>query len=183
MHRLLYAEYLPWVIKRWEHVENPRKPGSYIWSYIGWPPNRGECRDIPSNALFHRSVLNRLKLPSDPDPEKYRTKCYVPNNSLLVQESSAQLTERARKATTAAHAADTSHVVKRNLSQLANRSSPKDCDGESETQALVKVESKPDFGFVLANDLTTGSVPVEGQKVVVGAKESDGIYRVVLNSP
>ena len=179
MHRLLYAEYLPWVIKRWEYVENPRNPGSYIWSYIGWPPNRGERRDIPSNALFHRSVINRMELPPDPNPENYRTKCYVPNNILWVQPSSAQLTKRAKKGTTTPHAARTPHGVKRNLSELANRSSPKDYDGESETQALVKSDIK----FVLANDLTTGSVAVEDQDVVVGAKESDGIYRVVLDSP
>ena len=178
MHRLLDPEYLPWVIKRWEHVDNPRDPGSYIWSYIGWPPNRGERRDIPSNALFHRSVIDRMDLPPNPDPKKYRTEYYVPDNFLWVQYSSAQLTKRARKATTAPHAAGTPRPVKRNLSELADRSSPKDCDGESETQALVK----PEIKFVLANDLTTGSVAVEDQDVVVGAKESDGIYRVVLDS-
>ena len=170
MHRLLYAEYLPWVIKRWEHVESPRDSGSYIWSYIGWPPNRGERRDIPSNALFHRSVINRMDLPPDPDPKKYRTNYYMPNNFLWVQDT---------------HAAGTPDVVKRNLSELANRSSPKDCDGESETQALVKAVKpvKPDaIKFVLANDLTKGSVAVEGQSVVVGAKEWDGIYRVALDS-
>ena len=106
------------------------------------------------------------------------TNCYVPNNFLWVQHSSAQLTKRARKVTTAPQAAGTPSVVKRNLSELANRSSPKDCDRESETQALVK----SDINFVLANDLTTGSVAVEGQSVDVGAKESDGIYRVVLDS-
>ena len=178
MHRLLYAEYLPWVIKRWEHVENPRDSESYIWSYIGWPPNRGERRDIPSNALFHRSVIDRMDLLPDPNPKKYRTKCYMPNNFLWVQDSSAQLIKGASKATTAPHAAGTPHVVKRNLSELANRSSPKDCDRESETQALVK----PDIRFVLANDLTKGSVAVEGESVVVGAEEWDGIYRVVLDS-
>ena len=178
MHRLLNAEFLPWVIKRWEHVENPQVPGSYIWSYIGWPPNRGERRDIPYNALFHRSVIDRMDLSPDPDPQKYRTKRYMPNNFLLVQDSSAQLTNEASKATTAPHAAGTPHVVKRNLSQLANRSSLKDYDRESETQRLVK----PDIRFVLDNDLTKGSVAVEGESVVVGAKKSDGIYRVVLDS-
>ena len=178
MHRLLYAEFLPWVIKRWEHVENPRGSGSYIWSYIGWLPNRGERRDIPSNALFHRSVIDRIDLPPDPDPEKYRTKGYVPSNFLWVQDSSVQPKKGVSKATAAPHAADTPHVVKRNLSELAKRSSPKDCDRESETQALVK----PDIRFVLDNDLTKGSVAVEGESVVVGAKKSDGIYRVVLDS-
>ena len=151
MHRLLYAEYLPWVIKRWEHVKNPLDAGSYIWSYIGWPPNQGQRRDIPSNALFHRSVINRMDL---------RTICYVPNNFLWVQKSG------------------TPDVVEKNLSELTHRCSPKYCDRESETQPLVK----PDIEFVLANDLTTGSVSVEGQNVEIGVGESEGIYRVVLDS-
>ena len=178
MHRLPYAEFLPCVIKRWEHVENPQEPGSYIWSYIGWPPNRGEPRDIPSNALFHRSVIDRMNLSPDPDPEKHRTKCYMPNNFLWVEDSSAQLTKGAGKATTAQDAAGTPHVVKMNLSELADRSSPKNCDHENETQGLVKRDIK----FVIANDLTNGSVAVEGHSVVVGAKQEDGIYRVVLDS-
>ena len=164
MHRLLYAEYLPWVIKRWEHVKDPRKSGSYIWSYTGWPPNRGERRDIPSNALFHRSVIDRMDLSPDSDPKKYRTEYYMPNNSLLVQDGSAQVDERT-------------------LSELSKWSSLKDCDHESETHGLVKREKKRDINFVLANDLTNGSVAVEGQSVVVGAKDWDGIYRVVLDSP
>lgn len=160
IHRLLYAEYLPWVIKRYEYVKGPPDSGSYIWDYIGWPPNRGERRDIPSNALFHRSVIDRMDPPPDPDPEKYRTKHYVPDNSLWV--------------------AGTPPKDERKLSELANRSAPKDCDRGSETQALVK--PKPDLQFVLANDLTTGSVAIEGKSVVVGAQEQDGIYRVVPDS-
>ena len=111
-----------------------------------------------------------MELSPSRDPAKYRTKRYMPNNSLVVQGSSDQLTKR------------------RNLSELANRSSPKDCDGESETVPLVKPTSvgstdkpKP-IKFVLANDLTKGSVAVEGENVAVGAKDSDGIYRVVLHS-
>ena len=119
-----------------------------------------------------------MALQPDPDPEKYRTNCYVPTNFLWVQDSSVQLKNGASKATTAPHAADTPHVVKRNLSELANRSSPKDCDCENETQPLVK----SDIRFVLDNGLTKGSVTVEGESVVVGAKKSDGIYRVVLDS-
>ena len=185
IHRLLYAEYLPWVIKRYEYVgrrpdsefyiwdyigwlvERPPDSGSYIWDYIGWPPNRGERRDIPSNALFHRSVIDRMKLPPDPDPKKFRTKHYVPDNFLWVQDSST-----------------TPHHVKRNLSELAHRSSTKDCDRGSETQALVKPKPDlPDLKFVLADDLTKGSVAIEGESVDVGAKERDGIYRVVLDFP
>lgn len=95
-----------------------------------------------------------MDLPPDPDPGKYRTKHYVPNNSLWVQDSD----------------------VERNLSELANWSSPNDCDRGSETQALV--EPKPDIKFVLADDLTKGSVAIEGESVDVGAKKWDGIYRV-----
>lgn len=162
MHRLLYAEYLPWVIKRYEHVVSPTDSKSYIWSYIGWPPNRGERRDIPSNALFHRSVIDRMDLPPDPDPAKYRTKHYVPDNSLWVQDSSTD---------------GTPLHVERNLSELAHWSSPNSCDRGSETQVLVK--PKPDLKFILADDLTKGSVAIEGESVVVGAEKWDGIYRVV----
>ena len=112
-----------------------------------------------------------MELSPSRDPAKYRTKRYMPNNSLVVQGSSDQLTKR------------------RNLSELANRSSPKDCDGESETVPLVKPKSvgsadksESHIKFVLANDLTKGSVAVEDENVDVGAKESDGIYRVVLHS-
>ena len=124
-----------------------------------------------------------MKLAPDPDPAKYRTKRYMPNNFLWVQRSSSPLTNRTSKTTTDPQAAGTSHVVKRklskrNLSELAIRSSPKDCDGDSETQKLVQSNIK----FVLANDLTKGSVAVKGKNVDVGAKKSDRIYRVVLGS-
>lgn len=152
-------------------LKNPRAPKTYVWSNIGWPPNRGERRNIPSTALFHRSVIDRMDLPPDPDPGKYRTKHYVPDNFLWVQDSSTQLTKGA---------AHTPLDVKRNLSELANRSSPKDCDRGSETQALVK--PTPDIKFVLAADLTKRSVAIEGKSVAVGAEAWDRIYRVVLDS-
>ena len=100
-----------------------------------------------------------MDLTPDPDPKKYRTKYYVPNNSLWVQDSSN----------------GTPLLDERNLSELANRSSLKDCDRGSETQALVKPKPKPDLKFVLADDLTKGSVASE--------EEWDGIYRVVPDSP
>ena len=163
MHRLLYAEYLPWVIKRWEYVESPRGSKSYIWSYIGWPLNRGGCRDIPCNALFHHSVLGRMDLPPDLDPKNYRTKYYLPNNSWVQDRSEP-----------------------RNLSELAKRSSPKNCDGESERQALLKKgeqDAKPaTINFVLADDLTNTPVAIKGQSDAVEAKDWDSIYRVALKS-
>ena len=178
MHRLLDAEYLPWVIKRWEHVETPRKSGSYIWSYIGWPANRGERRDIPANALFHRSVIDRMKLAPDNNSKPPRAKYYMPDNSLLaLQDNSTQLTNGTSKASTAPHATSTPQVTKSNLSVLAKRYSPKDSDPDSETQPLVKGD--PDIRFVIDKDLTNGSVAVEGDSVVVGAQKSDRIYRVV----
>ena len=150
-------------MKGYEHVESPADSKSYIWSYIGWPPNRGERRDIPSNALFHRSVIDRMDLPPDPDPGKYRTKHYVPDNSLWVQGRSTD---------------DTPLHVKTKLSKLASWSSPNSCNRGSETQVLVK--PKPDLKFVLADDLTKGSVAIEGESVDVGAKQWDGIYRVEM---
>ena len=100
-----------------------------------------------------------MGLPPDPDPEKYRTKWYTPNNSLLVQDS---------------RAAGIPQVVERTLSELADRSSTKDCDRESETQALVKRKTNPNPKLLLA---------FEGKSVVVGDEDWDGVYHVMLDSP
>ena len=178
IHRLLCAEYLPWVIKRWEYIECPKKPGTYNWNYIGWPPNKGERRDIPATALFHRSVIDRMDLSPDPNPEKYRTELYRPNNSLWVHDSSAQLTKGVSKATSAPSEADNPNVVESNLRKLADQKSPKDQDYNCETEGLLK----PDIKFVFDKDLTKGSVAVEGENIVVGPTEWDGIYSVATDS-
>ena len=97
-----------------------------------------------------------MKLEPASDSKKSHTKCYVPNNSLWVRDSTPQEDPP-------------------NLSEIAKRYSPKDSDPDSETQALVK----PGIRFVIDNDLTNGSVAVEGESVVVGADKSDRIYRVI----
>lgn len=167
------AEYIPWVIKRWELVENPLDSGSFIWSYITFPLNKGGRRDIPSTALFHHSVIQRLHLPSNPNPGQY-----IPSNSLWVQDPNNQLENAAGKATTTPITAGSGQGKERNLRELAKRSSSQDySDGESEVQALLKTEPVPDIKFVLASDLTNGSVAVKGKHV----EEWYGIYRVVPN--
>jgi hypothetical protein len=47
------TEYLPFV-KRWELYKSG-------WKYVSFPVNMGNTRDIPSNALFHHSVIERLR--------------------------------------------------------------------------------------------------------------------------
>jgi hypothetical protein len=47
------AEYLPFV-KRWE-LEN------LVWKYVSFPLNMGSTRDIPPNAFFHHSIIERLR--------------------------------------------------------------------------------------------------------------------------
>lgn len=167
-----YAEYLPFVIKRWEYVESPRNSKSYIWDYIGWPPNRGERRDIPSTALFHHSVISRMRL--SPDPENYRPKHYVPNNALWVQASGAHLTKRTNRGTAARDASDPIEAV---LSELANQYRLEDgADRDNGAQPLLK----PRIHFEHAKELTKGSVAIKGETVVIGPMKWDRIYRVAL---
>lgn len=155
-----YAEYLPFVIKRWEYVKSPLNPESPMWDYIGWPPNRGERRDIPSTALFHHSVISRMRL--SPDPENHRPKHYVPDNELWVQASGAHHPERTK------------------LSELANQYGLEDdADRDNGTQRLLKPR-KPRIHFEHAKDLTTGSVAKKGETGVVRAEKWDRIYRVAL---
>lgn len=47
------TEYLPFV-KRWELINAK-------WKYVSFPVNMGNTRDIPINALFHHSVIERLR--------------------------------------------------------------------------------------------------------------------------
>ena len=47
------TEYLPFV-KRWELYKSG-------WKYVSLPLNMGNTRDIPPNALFHHSVIERLR--------------------------------------------------------------------------------------------------------------------------
>jgi hypothetical protein len=47
------TEYLPFV-KRWELYKSG-------WKYVSFPVNMGNTRDIPANALFHHSVIERLR--------------------------------------------------------------------------------------------------------------------------
>ena len=41
------------------------------WQYVRLPLNMGGCRDIPPGALFHRAVVDRLKLNKDHDDVHY----------------------------------------------------------------------------------------------------------------
>ncbi|KAF7507318.1 hypothetical protein GJ744_010752 [Endocarpon pusillum] len=170
-----FIELLPFGIKRWEYVESPPKSGSYVWDYIGWPPNLGGRRNIPSNALFHHSVIKRMRL--SPDPKNYRPKHYVPNNPLWVQASGAHLAQQTNRGTAARDASDQIEVVERNLSELANQYRLEDgADSDHGAQRLVK----PRIHFEHAEELTRGSVAIEGRTVVVGAEKWDRIYRVAL---
>jgi hypothetical protein len=111
-----------------------------------------------------------------PDPVKDRPKLYVPNNSLWVQVANHRLTS---KAMAARDEAGNSQVVERNLSELADQYIPKDgVNGQSETQRLVE----PVIHFLHADDLTKGSVAIEGETVVVGAEKWDRVYRVALDT-
>lgn len=56
-------EWLPF-INHWELVKNS-------WVDVLYPPNRGNARDIPSDAVLHESVLWRLK----------HDKSYLPKNN------------------------------------------------------------------------------------------------------
>ena len=47
------TEYLPFV-KRWELYKSG-------WKYVSFPLNMGNRRDIPANALFHHSIIERLR--------------------------------------------------------------------------------------------------------------------------
>lgn len=53
------VEYLP-IIRRWEfdYAKNE-------WHQQRWPLNTAGTRDIPPGALFHRSVIDRMRLFSD----------------------------------------------------------------------------------------------------------------------
>jgi len=51
-----FMEYVP-LIKRWEYYW---EGGKGTWKYVSLPLNRGGGRDIPPNAKFHRSVLERM---------------------------------------------------------------------------------------------------------------------------
>jgi len=101
-------------------------------------------------------VIGRMRL--RPKPDDYHPKLYVPTTSLWVQGTSKE----------------------RNLSELAEQYTPsKDGeDRESETRGLMK----PRVHFVHVDDLTKGSVAIEGETVVVGANTWDRIYSVALNS-
>lgn len=163
-----YAEHLPFVIKRWEYVESPKKSGSYIWDYIGYPPNHGGRRDIPSTALFHHSVIKRMRLP--PDPDNHRPSHYVPDNKLWVQPSGAG-------GTAARDASVQPKYLVTKLSELAHQYRLEDgAHRESGAQQLVK--SQPRIHFEHVEELTRGSVPIEGETVIVGAEKWDRIYRV-----
>ena len=144
--------------------------------YTGWPPNLGGRRDIPSTALFHHSVIDRMRLP--PDPKNYRPKFYMPNNSLWVQTGNNQLENGTSNSTTRHDAAGNSEE-ERDLRELAEQFNPKDgAHRKSETQPLVKSP----ICFVHDDKLTKGSVPFEGEDAVFGAEKSDRIYRVALKS-
>jgi Uncharacterized alpha/beta hydrolase domain (DUF2235) len=56
------TEYLPFV-KRWELYNESE------WKYVSLPLNMGDTRDIPANALFHHSVIERLRYFSDYRPK------------------------------------------------------------------------------------------------------------------
>jgi hypothetical protein len=104
-------------------------------------------------------VINRMRLAAD--AKNYRPYPYVPNNQLWVEDNEAP-----------------AKVAERNLSELAKQYSPKEVNGrDSETERLMKDA----MHFEYADDLTKGSVAVEGEAVVIGAEKWDRIYRVVLD--
>ena len=159
-------------MKRWEYVEKPRGSGSYVWEYIGWPPNLGGRRDIPSTALFHHSVISRMRL--SPDRANYRPKFYEPSNPLWCQVDGS---DQPVKPTV--EAAQRPKLIKRMLSELARQYHAKHGgDHDVETQHLVK----PKICFVHVEELTKGSAAVEGHTLPVGPEEWDNIYKVALES-
>lgn len=144
-----------------------------MWAYIGWPANLGGRRDIPSTALFHHSVLSRMRLAAD--PKNYRPNPYLPNNSLWV----ASPTKGTAQNTSAPDATGEPEQIQTYLSKLAAALTPTNgVNHASETQRLVE----PALHFLHADGLTTGSVEIKGETVVVGAEKWDRIYRVVQGS-
>ena len=144
---------------------------SYKWDYIGWPPNLGGRRDIPSTALFHRSVIGRMQFEPKEDPKEY----YCPNNHLWVRSSNDQLTKGSSSDLTVDVNAAGQRVVKSNLIELARQYTPEhDCKHDSERARLLEYRIR----FERIDNLTKGSAPIKGERVEVGGKEWDGIYKV-----
>lgn len=150
---------------------------SYKWDYIGWPPNLGGRRDIPSTALFHRSVIGRMGF----EPKagrQYHEEYYRPDNHLWVRSSDNVSTNESSDLTIDLNPAG-QKVVKRNLSELVKQYTPeKGRKHGGETAHLLSHRVR----FERVDALTKGSVPIKGETVEVGAKEWDSIYRVSLNS-
>ena len=173
-----FTEWIPWVIKRWEYMDTRQNPGVYSWKYIGWPANLGGCRDIPSTALFHHSVISRMRLPTD---GSHRPSLYLPKNSLFVRVDGNQLNLNTKTIKVGRDGKGQYQVIETNISELAKQHTPKEtANGHSETQQLIE----PQIRFVHEKNLDKGSsydyIDREEKKktVVIGPEKSDRIYRV-----
>lgn len=116
-----------------------------------------------------------MRLPSSEKKEDYRPNLYTPNNPLWVKSANTSHTEQLYTTT----GARGKEVAKKNLEELAEQYNPKDVKHNLASGAQ-RPAHEPQIRFKHEESQTTGTTPIVGKKVVVGAQEWDQIYSVIL---